>query len=65
MTGCSCKSTDSQLNFGVPQDSALGPRMHTNTLKRNDFKYHCYADDTLVYMALQQGDNMDEAVHRI
>ena len=63
-----CKSAASQLSFGVPRGFVLGAKMYgmnTNPLreiiKRHDFKYHCYADETLVYMTLKRGDNMDKA----
>ena len=62
-----CKSADSQQNFGVPQGSVLGPKMYYNPLgeiiTQNGFKYHCCAEDSLVYTTLKQGGNTDEAVH--
>jgi len=51
---------DNCLNFGVPQGSALGPHKHCLYSKpigaictRHNLLYHCYADDTHVYMAIK------------
>ena len=65
-----CKSADSQLAFGVPHGSVLASKMYcmyTNPLgeviKRHGLKYHCYADDTQIYMTLKRRDSIDEAVY--
>ena len=54
------------LLFGVTQGSVLGPKnycMYTKpvgeTIKRYNIKYHCYADNTQVYMTLKSCDKWD------
>jgi len=60
-------STDVGLLFGVPQESALGPKnycMYTKPvgeiIKWHNFKYHSYADDSRVYITLKPCEKLDE-----
>jgi len=60
-------SPDVDLLFRVPQGSVLGPKyycMHTKQvgeiIKRHNIKYHCYVDDTQVYMTLNPCDKWDD-----
>jgi len=60
-------SPDVGLLFGVSQRSVLGPKnycMYTEPvgeiIKRYNIKYHCYADDTQVYMTLKSCDKLDD-----
>ena len=55
------------LHFGVSEGSILEPKnycMHTKPIveliKRPNFKYHCYTDDTQVYMTLKPCDKWDD-----
>ena len=63
------QSEPANLQYGVPQGSVLGPvlfTVYTGTLafflEARGVRYHFYADDTQVYIRI---DNIDEAKHRI
>lgn len=51
------------LDYGVPQGSVLGPMIYCmftrpvgEVAKRHDINYHCYADDTQIYMSFNPSD---------
>lgn len=68
----SVTSDDKILEFGVPQGSVLGPRKYClyskpigEICRRHNLLYHCYADDTQIYMVIRPQHNWDTIAHNI
>ena len=65
-------SNDMHLKYGVPQRSVSGPILYClfskpigEICRQHDMDYHCYADDTQVYLVIEPLDKWTDISSRI
>ena len=68
----SATSADCDMKCGMPQGSVLGPILYCiytrpigDFVARHCLPYHCYADDTQIYVAVKGSQPITEAITKI